>query len=146
MLEHPGQVVNFEKKLFKTWAQCFLLGIRKVIYGFRDDNLILRSVEIFQTEDIPLLIKNDPLTDGNDKQKIVAMNALKWYGAVLEWLLQEIPRDSINGGAWKLSFDPGSRSFNLSEITDSKIVRDKMIPTEFREWRNSLNQSKQENQ
>ncbi|CAH2354074.1 decapping nuclease Rai1p [[Candida] railenensis] len=136
ILEHPGQIVNFEKKLFKTWAQCFLLGIRKVVYGFRDDNLILRSVEVYKTEEIPLLIKNNPLTEAN-KEKIVAMNAVKWYGAVLEWLTKEVSPTS-NNGAWRLSFDPGSRSFNLSELTDAKKVRDEIISEEFKEWRSEL--------
>lgn len=135
ILEHPGQIVNFEKKLFKTWAQCFLLGIRKVIYGFRDDNLVLRSVEVYNTEEIPLMIKNNPLTEAN-KEKIVAMNAVKWYGAVLEWITQEIP--AASNGAWKLSYDPGSRSFNLSELTDAKKVRDEIISQEFKEWRAEL--------
>lgn len=136
VLEHPGQIINFEKKLFKTWAQSFLLGIRKVVYGFRDDNLILRTVEVYSTEEIPLLLKNDPFTE--EKQKIVPMNALKWYGAVLEWLTTEIPSEDV--GAWRLSYDPGSRSFSLSEIMDGKRVRDDIISPEFREWRASLNQ------
>jgi RAT1-interacting protein len=136
-LQQPGQVVNFEKKLFKTWAQCFLLGIRRVIYGFRDDNLQLQSVEIYQTEEIPLLIKTDPLTDTN-KQKINAMDALKWYGAVLEWLCAEIPTDDNTSSVWKLNYDPGSRSFNLSEVPNGQEIRDQVISEEFKEWRNQL--------
>lgn len=134
-IETPGNVVTFERKLFKTWAQSFLIGIRKVVYGFRDDNLILRCVEVYQTEEIPILLKKNDI--GDPSKKIVCMNALKWYGAVVEWLTEVIPKD--NRGAYRISYDPGSRSFSVSElIGDDKAKVQGMISDEFVNWRAEL--------
>lgn len=133
-VEAPGQVVNFEKKLFKTWAQSFLIGIRKIVYGFRDENLILRNVEVYNTEEIPIMLKNSI----NENQKIVCMGALKWYGAVIEWLNNEIPKDEHK--LWSLTYDPGSKTFSVAEMVDNKL-RDSIISSEFKQWRSSMDAS-----
>ena len=134
LVQTPGNVLTMERKLFKTWAQCFLLGIKKVVYGFRDDLMILRNVELYETDEIPVFLKNSTVATGT--KKINAMSALKWYGAVLEFIKSEVPLDG--NGAWKLNYDPGSGTFNLDEIIDPKPVRDRIITAEFREWRESL--------
>nr|5ULJ_A Chain A, RAI1 [Scheffersomyces stipitis CBS 6054]5ULJ_B Chain B, RAI1 [Scheffersomyces stipitis CBS 6054]5ULJ_C Chain C, RAI1 [Scheffersomyces stipitis CBS 6054]5ULJ_D Chain D, RAI1 [Scheffersomyces stipitis CBS 6054] len=140
ILESNGQVVNFEKKLFKTWAQCFLMGIRKVVYGFRDDSFFLRDVELYKTEEIPLLIKNNALTENKSGGKINCTTALKWYGAVIEWLLQEIPRDDTSK-AYRVSFDPSTRTFTLRELMgneNSRLRNGEMLTSEFKQWRESI--------
>ncbi|CCE83526.1 Piso0_004104 [Millerozyma farinosa CBS 7064] len=132
-VENPGQAKNFEKKLFRTWAQCFLIGVRRVVYGFRDDNLILRDVEVFSTDEIPLMLKNSPVS----QQKIACMNALKWYGAVIEWLTANIPRDQFK--LWTLQYDPGSKSFFVSEDIVNDKQKESIVSAEFRAWREALN-------
>lgn len=136
VIETPGQVVTFERKLFKTWAQCFLLGIGKIVYGFRDNGLLLKSVEVFKTDEVPLLIKDNPMTQ-NQANKIVCMSALKWYGAVVEWIVNEVPQDD---SAWKLHYDAGSRTLTLQELTgeDVKKKRAQVISPEFKQWRLTL--------
>lgn len=136
VMEHTGQVVNFEKKLFRTWAQSFLLGVGTVIYGFRDDKLLLQGVEVYKTEEIPVLIKDNKLTDQGNK--IACTNALKWYGAVIEWLVEQIDA-SDESKAYKISYDPGSRTFSLIELDteEGKKVRAETISEEFSEWRKS---------
>jgi RAT1-interacting protein len=50
----PRDKENFERhKLLKFWAQSFLLGVPKIIVGFRSNDNILASLETFQTEKIP---------------------------------------------------------------------------------------------
>lgn len=132
MIENPGSVVKFERKLFKAWAQSFLIGIRRIVYGFRDTNFILRDVEIYNTEEIPLMLKDSI----NENQKIICMNAIKWYGAVLEWISTELPRDKES--YWSLSYDPSTRSFSLQEILDDTLVKKSIITDEFRQWRQHL--------
>lgn len=44
---------NFERKLMKFWIQSFLLGVPKIIVGYRDQGGILRKIEEIQTESIP---------------------------------------------------------------------------------------------
>eukprot|EP00124_Ichthyophonus_hoferi_P001677 Ihof_evm5s94 gene=Ihof_evmTU5s94 len=56
VLENEWQVTRFEKfKLLKFWIQSFLANIPYVIVGFRDDNGIVRSVQKFNTLEIPKL-------------------------------------------------------------------------------------------
>jgi len=40
-------------KLLKWWAQSFLIGISKIVCGFRDDDGIVREIREFQTSEIP---------------------------------------------------------------------------------------------
>ncbi|XP_076451475.1 decapping and exoribonuclease protein-like isoform X2 [Babylonia areolata] len=45
---------NFKRfKLLKWWAQSFLLGIRKIVSGFRDDEGVVHGLQDFLTQDIP---------------------------------------------------------------------------------------------
>lgn len=147
-IETNGQVITFERKLFKTWAQSFLMGTKKIVYGFRDDLFILKSVEIYETEKIPLLIKNNPLNNVEDAAapggrrgpKINCISALKWYGAVLDWISKEIPKDD-ESMSWRLSYDPGSRTFSLLEIVgeaNQKLRNGGILSPEFKQWRQSL--------
>jgi RAT1-interacting protein len=45
---------NFERKLMKFWIQSFLLGVPKIIVGFRSQNGILEKLEEIKTESIPV--------------------------------------------------------------------------------------------
>lgn len=44
---------NFDRKLMKFWIQSFLLGVPKIIVGFRSQNGILTKLEEIQTATIP---------------------------------------------------------------------------------------------
>lgn len=137
-IENPGQLVTFEKKLFKTWAQCFLLGINKVIYGFRDEQFALKTVEMFKTEEIPIMIKENPVTQQQqNSNKIVCVNALKWYGALIEWLNTSIDKEKEKVG-YKLQYDSGSRTMSLIELSseENKQLRNgELLTEEFKAWR-----------
>lgn len=50
-------MVNFERKLMKFWIQSFLLGVPKIIVGFRDQNGILVRIEEMETSTIPATVK-----------------------------------------------------------------------------------------
>lgn len=47
----------FERKLMKFWIQSFLLGVPKIIVGFRDPNGILLRLEEMETAAIPGVVK-----------------------------------------------------------------------------------------
>ncbi len=133
-INEPSQSVKFEKKLYKTWAQCFLLGIQKVIYGFRDDNLILRSVEQYKVDEIPVLLKNNPVN--TNPRKINCIDSLKWYGAVVEWIVKNVPKEESK--AFRLSYDPSTKSLSLFELTPdvgSSILEGGLLTEDFKNWR-----------
>ena len=49
--------LKFERKLLKFWAQSFLLGVPKIVVGFRDQNGIVRRLEELETANIPSKVK-----------------------------------------------------------------------------------------
>ncbi|KAL8771337.1 MAG: hypothetical protein Q9209_003243 [Squamulea sp. 1 TL-2023] len=50
-------ILKYERKLLKFWIQSFLLGVPKIIVGFRSKNGILQSLEQLETNQIPKLVK-----------------------------------------------------------------------------------------
>lgn len=76
VLSNDNHMRTFEAKLYKTWAQCFLIGIKKIGMGFRDQDLFLKNIELYETDEIPLMLKD----------KINCMSSLKFFGAFIEWL------------------------------------------------------------
>lgn len=59
--------LNFEKfKMLKFWAQSFLLGVPRIIVGFRDDQGILVEEETLETLRLPGLVRAGSQSwDGN---------------------------------------------------------------------------------
>ena len=48
---------KYERKLLKFWAQSFLLGVPKIVVGFRSKQGILERLEEVETRDIPGNVK-----------------------------------------------------------------------------------------
>jgi RAT1-interacting protein len=59
--------IKFERKLLKFWIQSFLLGVPKIIVGFRTADGILIRLEELNTQSIPDMVKSRGrnLWDGN---------------------------------------------------------------------------------
>ncbi|SCU95569.1 LADA_0G16292g1_1 [Lachancea dasiensis] len=137
---------RFERKLFKTWLQCFLIGINRIIYGFRDENFLLKSVEEFSTQEIPLLLKNN-----NAQLSNACIEAVRWYGALTEWLMTAIPREESTESvrAYRLSFE--NNHLKLSGIEPghaeyAELVEGvEILSPEFRAWRKELAKRAEEN-
>ena len=65
-IENDKDALKFERKLQKFWIQSFLLGVPKIVVGFRDKTGILRSLEDLETSKIPSVVKNGRRSwDGN---------------------------------------------------------------------------------
>jgi len=59
-------ILKFERKLLKFWAQSFLLGVPKITVGFRSKAGILRSLQTFNTHEIPGMVRQGTnCWDGN---------------------------------------------------------------------------------
>ncbi|AEY97946.1 FAFR262Cp [Eremothecium gossypii FDAG1] len=122
---------NFSEKLFSSWLQCFLVGINRVIIGFRDEKFVLKSVEEFSTSEIPHLLKGTEYSN-------VCVDAIEWYGALTKWLC-ELPRGPEDDfKLYRLSCSHGA--LRLRQLHDEDLANgDDIIPGWFREWRRSLN-------
>lgn len=55
--QNHRDILKFERKLLKFWAQSFLLGVPKITVGFRSKAGILRGLQTFNTTDIPGMVR-----------------------------------------------------------------------------------------
>lgn len=100
---------SFEKfKLLKFWAQSFLLGIPRIIVGFRDDNGTLVEEETFETLKIPGLVREGTgAWDGN-----VCIN---FAGEVLNFIRANVSDDCVHRIQYRGQGAPGVEIFSLPE-------------------------------
>lgn len=60
-IENSRQQYSFERfKLLKFWAQSFLVGVPRVVCGFRDDDGSLTKTETLKTLEIPRRVRDKP--------------------------------------------------------------------------------------
>lgn len=69
---------GFHRKLMKYWIQSFLLGVPKIIVGFRTRDGILVDVQEFETQKIPEMVNARP------NQKWNADMCVNFAGTFLE--------------------------------------------------------------
>lgn len=154
VIDNPKSIFNFERKLLTAWAQCFLIGVPRIIYGFRDDQFILRAIEEFQTDQIPIQLKNNPLhlqrqkEDPSFKVQNKPMLSIKFLCGLLEWIENSIPVDD-ESKTYTLEFDPEKNNMSLSIRQNSAEKSEKLLSpysgaeggilsNEFRQWRSEL--------
>ncbi|KAK9420308.1 putative RAI1 like PD-XK nuclease-domain-containing protein [Seiridium unicorne] len=117
---------NFERKLMKFWIQSFLLGVPKIIVGFRSQSGILEKLEEIKTESIPVTAAQRGVKTWN------ANMCINFGAGFLEWL-----RRTINDeGVWRIRRQPKSSAidvFRVEEAGHGKILTD-----EFINWRIKL--------
>jgi len=88
----PRAIATFEQqKLLKFWAQSFLLGVPKVIVGFRSGRNQLASVQMLETMKIPAQVqgRGPNMWDGN--------TCINFTAKVLEFLRETITEDGVYG-------------------------------------------------
>lgn len=56
-IRNDRDMLKYERKLLKFWAQSFLLGVPKIVVGFRDEHGVLRQLEELATHEIPGFVK-----------------------------------------------------------------------------------------
>jgi RAT1-interacting protein len=88
----PRQIETFEtQKLLKFWAQSFLLGVPRIIVGFRSQHNTLSSIVMLETVKIPGQVSNsgENVWDGT-----VCINFVAKF---LEFLKKTITEDGVFG-------------------------------------------------
>ncbi|KAI5862783.1 RAI1-domain-containing protein [Durotheca rogersii] len=117
---------NFERKLMKFWIQSFLLGVPKIIVGFRSQQGILTKLEEIQTAKIP---------DTAAKRGVRSWNAdtcINFASSFLEWL-----RTAINDeGVWRIKRRPHSGQIELFKVEE--VGHGRILTDEFINWRIKL--------
>ncbi|KAI0790010.1 RAI1 like PD-XK nuclease-domain-containing protein [Abortiporus biennis] len=94
---------KFEKKLLKFYFQSFLLGVPEIIVGFRTPSGQLRTVQKFQTIQIPRMVRNKP---GAWDPQI----SLDWGNNFIAFLKSCIDASELSPGnkprVWRVVFKP----------------------------------------
>ncbi|OJD26677.1 decapping nuclease rai1 [Blastomyces percursus] len=108
-IRNDRDMFKYERKLLKFWAQSFLLGVPKIIVGFRDEHGILRRLEEMATRDIPGLVtrKGKGTWDGN-----ICIN---FTAKLLEWLKLVIKDE----GLWRIRRQEKSPVIEVFKLEDS---------------------------
>ncbi|KAI0457993.1 RAI1 like PD-XK nuclease-domain-containing protein [Xylaria acuta] len=125
---------NFERKLMKFWIQSFLLGVPKIIVGFRSQSGILTKLEEIQTISIPETAAKRGVRSWN------ANTCINFANAFLDWL-----RNTINDqGVWRISRQPRSSTIEIVKVYE--VGHGSILSEEFINWRIKLSLSNGEQQ
>ncbi|RMZ83657.1 hypothetical protein DV738_g987, partial [Chaetothyriales sp. CBS 135597] len=125
---------KFERKLLKFWAQSFLLGVPKIIVGYRTQQGMLRRLEEFDTQAIPETVqrRGKRLWDGQ-----ICIN---FASSFLEWLKATI----TTNGVWRIqrrTKEPVIRVFKVEETGTGQI-----LSQHFLSWRAQLREQGSNNE
>lgn len=128
--ESPREVQKFERKLLKFWAQSFLLGVPKVMVGFRTNEGYLTRIQEFETQRMPGLVSRGQGTwNGN-----ICINMT---AAFLDFL-----KETIMGteGVWRIKRAKNTKEIQVFKIEqtgtgnivrgDFKMHREKLLAAE----------------
>jgi len=123
---NPKQDTKFERKLLKFWAQSFLLGVPKIIVGFRSpDGFLLKLVE-HQTQKLPSMVKKQGqgTWDGN--------TCINFAAAFLEFIKATV----VGEGVWRIERKQKDGFIRIYQIDG--VDSERIVPTAFRAHRDSL--------
>ena len=117
--------IKFERKLLKFWAQSFLLGVSRIVVGFRDQQGILRRLENFETQRIPEIVQS------KGRNLWHGQTCINFAASFLEWIKSVVTDE----GVWRLrKLEKLSKLelFKLEETGHGSILSDS-----FLQWRNT---------
>ena len=91
-IENERDMLKYERKLLKFWIQSFLLGVPKIIVGFRSKHGVLQRLEELETKNIPSMVKRrgKGTWDGN--------LCINFTASFLDWLKHTVTSD----GVWRI--------------------------------------------
>ncbi|KAK7751282.1 decapping endonuclease targeting mRNA [Diatrype stigma] len=118
---------NFERKLMKFWIQSFLLGVPKIIVGFRSQGGVLTKLEEIQTAQIPETAARRGVRSWD------ANLCINFASGFLEWLRATI-RDE---GVWRIRRRPRSQTIEVFQVEE--VGHGDVLTDEFINWRIKLN-------
>ncbi|PWY71522.1 RAI1-domain-containing protein [Aspergillus sclerotioniger CBS 115572] len=122
-IRNDRDMVKYERKLLKFWAQSFLLGVPKIIVGFRDQQGIVHRLEELETASIPAKVKQvgRGTWDGNI--------CISFAATFLEWLKSTIHEE----GTWRIRKREKSSLIEVFKLEESGTGD--IISPAFSAWR-----------
>lgn len=125
-IRNDRDMVTYERKLMKFWIQSFLLGVPKIIVGFRTPDGILKRIEEMDTASIPGTVKRvgKGTWDGN--------MCINFASSLLDFLKATITGD----GVWRIRRK--ERSSTIEVFKFEETGHGDILPDEFINWRIKL--------
>ena len=138
----PGGMLTYERKLLKYWIQSFLLGVPRIIVGFRDQRGILVGQEELETRSIPGSVKRvgQASWDGNVCINFAAA-LLERMGPfqchfIARLIFEDLRQTITSEGVWRIRRkrkEPLVEVFKVEETGHGRI-----LSMDFKNWRESL--------
>jgi RAT1-interacting protein len=118
-------ILKFERKLLKFWAQSFLLGVPKIVVGFRSKAGILRGLQTFNTHELPGMVRRGTdCWNGN-----VCINFATEF---LAWLKQIVTEEGVYSIVLR-------KKSGVVEVKKVKEGTGGIVSEEFLAWRRGRN-------
>ena len=112
--------------MLKFWAQSFLLGVPKIVIGYRTRDGFLRDLEELDTQRIPAMVQQHGLFRWNGN---VCINSA---GAFLELLKRVISSE----GVWRIRRTRGKSQIEIFKVQEGGTGD--IIKPSFIAWREEL--------
>jgi RAT1-interacting protein len=119
--------VNYERKLLRFWAQSFLLGIAKVIVGFRDDSGVLRSLKTYETQELPGIARR------SGRNLWDAKVSIDFTAGLLAWLKETIVGGGEEGVVWRVRLRPRGDRIEVERTAEKSFLTEGFV-----RWREKL--------
>ncbi|KAL9091864.1 MAG: hypothetical protein Q9165_004615 [Trypethelium subeluteriae] len=134
----PGGMLTYERKLLKYWIQSFLLGVPKIIVGFRDGRGILVGQEELETTKIPGRVTRIGQASWNGNVCINFASAFLDRGyqflSCTSMLSHVDLRNTITSeGVWRIRHKHESGQVEVFKIEESG--HGNILSQQFRDWR-----------
>ncbi|KPM41587.1 Decapping nuclease RAI1 [Neonectria ditissima] len=125
-IRNQGDMDAFHRKTMKYWIQSFLLGVPKIMVGFRTRDGILVEVKEIETQKIPETVGSQPNPKWN------ADMCVNFAGVFLEWLMKTVNDE----GVWRISRQPQSSTIDVFKVEETG--HGDILSDEFKDWRIKL--------
>lgn len=124
--DHPREIQKFERKILRFWAQSFLLGVPKVMVGYRTSDGFLTRIQELETQRTPGLVSRGQGTwNGN-----VCINMT---AAFLDFLKATIMGTE---GVWRIKRAKNRKEIEIFKIEESGTGE--IVPESFKKHREKL--------
>ena len=123
---HSRETMKFERKLCRFWAQSFLLGVPKIIIGYRSQDGFLTRIQELETQKLPGMVsRSTGVWNGN-----VCINMTD---AFLGFLKQTI---GAQEGVWRIKRAKDSQRIEVFQVqgTGTGLI----VKQSFKEHREKL--------
>ncbi len=115
-LHTPRDISLFEsRKLLRVWAQCFLLGVPKAIYGFKDNNLFVSGLQELDVQKIPKMVIQSSARRGQ-KPPWDGTVCIVWLHAALKFICANVEE----GKEYSIRYSRQSQHISIMEQQPQK--------------------------